>query len=63
MAKKVILELTPLEASALYQCANNGFGDGDFAQWLRDAGAKGEARVLEKAIEKLRRASTRTDPK
>lgn len=38
--KHIMLKLTEKEAKALWNTAENGWGDGDFADWL-DAGELG----------------------
>lgn len=59
--EKVVVRLTPLEADMLSSVADNGWGDGDFADWLCGTdghGAKARSRVkaCERAMEKLDQA-------
>ena len=51
--KKVILELTELEARVLYLVVNNGWGDGDFSDYL---GGASETAAALRAMNKLREA-------
>jgi hypothetical protein len=54
MSKKVRIELTQLEAESLYSVADNGWGDGDFAEWLDN---RHHSDACLRAMEKLRDAT------
>lgn len=49
MMSKVIVELTEIEAKTLSMVSNNGWGDGDFADWL----SKEESKACIRAMDKL----------
>ncbi len=50
MTKKVVVELTQCEAEALSLVATNGWGDGDFAEWISD---RTQSRACIRAMHKL----------
>ncbi len=50
MKRLVVVKLTPNEADMLSSVAGNGWGDGDFAEWL---GSKWKAAACRRAMRKL----------
>lgn len=51
--RKVVIELTELEARMLRLVVGNGWGDGDFAEWIGDAQ---RTRACQRAMAKLNKA-------
>lgn len=51
MSGHVEVRLTTLQAKALQRCADNGYDNGGFCEWLRSAGRPDLARALPGALE------------